>query len=294
MQYDRHRQSVYLGDRISVPTIRGYKGDIIGRLPDGRTIVFSRDSPYVNMLSTGQSVECNVIYVSKGYIIVDPIREPDIIEKRVEPEVEIETADRSELQEDDILFKLTDVIEKGEWEMAVVAMALRYLIENFESLKLPVDLPEDIDLVVEETTLEDSVETDFLDIDNSFLLSQAEVREKELPKSDFLRYLDEGQEEEVEEEKVEVDEYLSIRSEEFGSVKDLPSDVRLLTVGQTRYLKTQHLKDLDGYDSIDRFSMFFSDLSALQKGEYGNVFYASSGTNPWNKTYKIIVERRYR
>ena len=51
------------------------------------------------------------------------------------------------------------------------------------------------------------------------------------------------------------------------------------------------MKDLDGYDEIERFSNFFVEASALKRGEYGNLFYASTGTNPWNKVYKIIVQR---
>ena len=68
---------VYLGDRITVQTIRGIKGGVIGRMPDGCAVLFDRDSPYRNMLGPNQLVECNVIHVSKTYVIVDPIREPE-------------------------------------------------------------------------------------------------------------------------------------------------------------------------------------------------------------------------
>lgn len=37
---------VYLGDRITVRTLRGWEGNIIGRLPDGRAVLFDKDSPY--------------------------------------------------------------------------------------------------------------------------------------------------------------------------------------------------------------------------------------------------------
>jgi hypothetical protein len=57
--------------------------------------------------------------------------------------------------------------------------------------------------------------------------------------------------------------------------------VRPLTVGQTRYLKGRHLRILDGYRGIARFSTFFAEAPALERGEYGNVFYASMGTDPW-------------
>ena len=83
----------------------------------------------------------------------------------------------------------------------------------------------------------------------------------------------------------------SIRAELFGTVIDLPKDVRLLTVGQTRYLKGRHLRGLEGYYGIARFSTFFSEAFVLERGDYGNVFYASMGTDPWQKVYKVKMER---
>jgi len=65
----------------------------------------------------------------------------------------------------------------------------------------------------------------------------------------------------------------------------------LLTMRQTKYLKQHHLRLIDGYKAIVHFSTFFGEASALARGEYGNVFYASSGTNSWNKVYKITVNR---
>ena len=73
-------------------------------------------------------------------------------------------------------------------------------------------------------------------------------------------------------------------------VVDLPKDVRPLTVRETKYLKGRHLRGLDGYDGIARFMAFFSEASALEGREYGNVFYASTGTNPWQKVYKVTIE----
>ena len=45
--------SVYEGDRISVRTLRERGGNLIGRLPDGRVVLFGRDSPYLAMLAPG-------------------------------------------------------------------------------------------------------------------------------------------------------------------------------------------------------------------------------------------------
>lgn len=63
-----------------------------------------------------------------------------------------------------------------------------------------------------------------------------------------------------------------------------------MTMGQTRYLKEHHLKGLEEYDKIENVSTFFVETSALKRGEYGNVFYASMGTKPWNKAQKITVK----
>ncbi|MFA5868822.1 MAG: hypothetical protein WC941_03900 [Candidatus Bathyarchaeia archaeon] len=87
------------------------------------------------------------------------------------------------------------------------------------------------------------------------------------------------------------DSLISITLEAFGRVRGLPKDVRLLTIGQTRYLKEHHLKGLDGYEGIERFTTLFSEASTLERREYGNVFYASMGTDPWQKVYKVTVQR---
>jgi len=67
--------------------------------------------------------------------------------------------------------------------------------------------------------------------------------------------------------------------------------VRLLTVGQTRYLKGHHFRSLDEYSEIARFSTFFAEATTLERREYGNVFYASMGTDPWQKVHKVTMER---
>ena len=51
MDNDKGMRPVYLGDRITVRTVRGMKGNIIGRLPDGRAVLFDRESPYLSMLA---------------------------------------------------------------------------------------------------------------------------------------------------------------------------------------------------------------------------------------------------
>jgi len=287
---DRKIQSIYLGDRITVQTIRGQKGNIIGRLPDGRAMLFDRDSPYINMLGPDQLVECNVVHVSEKYVIVDPIGEPEPFKKEPysgEPQP-VEILENQWVSDEFLLEDLRILSEKGEWETGIIAGALLYIIERFDDFKKKVSERSSLDKgnSVEEQPVETSTVSDELpSVASSFGLTNFQVRESKSPESEFLRYLEVNQEERKE------DDLLSTTIEEFGSIVDLSKDVRLLTMGQTRYLKQHHLKGIEGYDEIENFSTFFVETSALERGEYGNVFYASRGTNPWNKVHKITVQR---
>lgn len=279
MDYESDTKTVHIGERITVQTLKGVKGNIVGRLPDGRMVLFNRDSPYMSMLALNQSVDCSVNHVAEKYVIVDPIREPKFLERV--PTSEVEPVDREETTEveDDRRFEnLRRLSEGGGWEMAIFARALIHIIEMFDALKAKPPRAR----AAEEQPIEHSPSSDdFLQAASSFGL----VKEQEKPKSKFLRYLD-G----LHEEKREVEAPPSIRTEVFGTIADLPKNVRLLTVNQTRYLKTSQLKGLDGYDDIDQFTAFFAEASALERKEYGNVFYASTGTGSWHKLHKVTVE----
>jgi len=289
-----------LGNRIKVQTIMGLKGNVIGRLTDGRAILFSRDSPYINMLGPNQQVECNVIHVSQRYVIVDPIREPELFKVEEKPPGEpkpVEGEESLDLDGVELLEKLGRVSEKGEWETAIIARALRHIMERLGTLRSMNHSSQNTDVVAEEPPIEnpsDSPESNgFLEAISSFGLNQIEVRESRAPESEFLRYIEEGKRKDNEtlsEEKRE-DDLIYTNLEDFGVIADLPKDVTLLTIGQTRYLKEHHLKGIDGFDKIEKFSNFFAEASALKRREYGNVFYASRGTNPWNKVHKITVQR---
>ena len=123
-------------------------------------------------------------------------------------------------------------------------------------------------------------------------MTQPEVRARKEPESKFLRYLDGLQEDRVDDQEEKGDDApVIITLETFGTVGDIPKDFRLLTLGQTRHLKEHHLKNLDGYEEIERFKVFFADASALERREYGNTFYVSIGTNPWNKVQRVTVGR---
>jgi hypothetical protein len=140
LDYKRDTKSVYIGDRIKVRTIRGVKGNVIGQLPDGRTIIFDSDSPYLSMLGPGQLVECNVIHVSQRYVIVDPIREPEPLQGERRPISEMEPREGTEPPEIDkvrLLEDLRRLSKEGEWETAILARALIHIIENLDASREP-------------------------------------------------------------------------------------------------------------------------------------------------------------
>ena len=162
MDYERDVKNAFLGDRIIVQTFRGVKGNIVGKLPDGRMIIFDRDSPYLNMLGPGQSVECNIIRVSERYIIVDPIREPEPLERKSRPVIETEPRERAkppETEKDRLLEDLRMLSEEGDWEKAVFAGALIHIIETLgasrEPSKISLTSPE-------ESPLDQSLNDEFL------------------------------------------------------------------------------------------------------------------------------------
>jgi len=283
---------VYLGDRITVQTFRGVKGNIVGNLPDGRTIVFDRDSPYLNMLGPGQSVECNIIYVSQRYIIADPLREPEPLERTRRPVIETETREEAkppETEKNWVLESLRRLSKEGEWENTALAGALIHIIETLEASRMP---PKSSPTSPDEPPLGQPLTDEFLQAVSSFGLTQPEVRERKEPESKFLRYLDGLQEEEgVDDQEEKGDAPIIIALEAYGTVEDIPQDFRLLTIGQTRYLKEHHLKGLYGYEGIEVYWVVFADVSSLQRSEYGNTFYVSVGTNPWNKVQRVTVGR---
>jgi len=89
----------------------------------------------------------------------------------------------------------------------------------------------------------------------------------------------------VEEKKPE----LLINIKQFGTVKLLPKNVRRLSQADTRYLK-KLLKGLDGCRWLERYNTAFSNFSALEQGRYGEAFYFSMGSNPWDKVRKVTVD----
>ena len=116
-------QKIFLGEEMIVRTLPGRGGKPIGRLPDGRVILFDQNSPYFDMLAPGQSVEGHVIVISENYIIVSPIREPEEAVVVHYPE-----DDFPEIDVDDIVKDLEKMIKKVSGNAEVIPKALLRVI----------------------------------------------------------------------------------------------------------------------------------------------------------------------
>lgn len=83
--------------------------------------------------------------------------------------------------------------------------------------------------------------------------------------------------------------FSGLKIDSFATVEHLPKDARRLNRVHTTRLKEQ-LKRLDGYDRIKGFGTVFGEFSALRNGSYGNVFYFSVSTNPWERVYRVMMD----
>jgi len=104
---------ISLGDELSVLVLKGKGDSIISRMKDGRVILFNRENVLFNELEPGMTVLSKVSFIAQNYIIVDPIAPP---EKGVEA----------------IKLGLQMVTETENWENAVIANALLYVIDLLE------------------------------------------------------------------------------------------------------------------------------------------------------------------
>jgi len=112
-------QELFLGQKINVQTMPGREGKAIGRLSDGRVILFDQASPHYDVLAPGQSVEGHVIVISENYVIVSPIREPERVDDKPilivspvrEPEI-VEAEPVPEVYMDDIIEELEKLAGK--------------------------------------------------------------------------------------------------------------------------------------------------------------------------------------
>lgn len=80
-----------------------------------------------------------------------------------------------------------------------------------------------------------------------------------------------------------------IRIEPFGSVHNIMKGTRLLTRGETRYLKS-YLIGFDGWEKVDEYRCVFVTASSVNRGEYGNIFYVSNGSNSWDLVKRVTLD----
>lgn len=126
-----NKTDIGLGDEIQVRTFLGRDGNVVGRLPDGRIILFGKDSPYLDVLRENQLVDCHVIFVHENYIIVEPMRAPSPIPVSEQSNADAiqEEPTLEEFHEDPALMEeLQEVSENVYGDMAILAKALLHVI----------------------------------------------------------------------------------------------------------------------------------------------------------------------
>jgi len=132
---------VGLGDEIQVITFLGRQDNVVGRLPDGRMILFGKDNPYHDVLREHQIVNCHVTFVHENYIIVEPISAPSPTQDS-EQFVADEIQEEPPLEESSLMEELETVSEQGYGDTAIIAKALlqiirlqNHMIRRLEALK---------------------------------------------------------------------------------------------------------------------------------------------------------------
>jgi hypothetical protein len=107
------KPDISLGDELIVLVLKGKGDSIISRMKDGRVILFNRENVLFNELEPGMTVNSRVSFIAQNYIIVDPVAPP---ERGV----------------DSIKLGLQMVTETENWENAVIANSLLYILELLE------------------------------------------------------------------------------------------------------------------------------------------------------------------
>jgi hypothetical protein len=106
-------EEVNVGDVITIRTLKGKDGGVIGRLPDGKVILFNRENTLYAELFPKQVVEARVTYVAQTYIIVDPVSPPQTGIDALKASLRV----------------LTNTVD---WEIAVIAESLLYIMNQLE------------------------------------------------------------------------------------------------------------------------------------------------------------------
>lgn len=75
-----------------------------------------------------------------------------------------------------------------------------------------------------------------------------------------------------------------------GTIEHLPKGFLPLTTSQARRLRETHLRGLAGYEDLAHLPRFFAKQSKIGRGYYGDTLYASQGTNPWDRIYRVTLD----
>ncbi len=80
-----------------------------------------------------------------------------------------------------------------------------------------------------------------------------------------------------------------IKVEAFGTVTLISKVTRLLTRGESGNLMS-YLEGFEGVEKVKGYECIFVVMSALKRGEFGNVFYVSNGTNFWDLIKRVTLD----
>ncbi len=80
-----------------------------------------------------------------------------------------------------------------------------------------------------------------------------------------------------------------IRLDAFGSVEYISNGIRLLSRNETIYLRS-YLVGFEGYEKLLGYECFWVEESILARGEYGNIFYISIGTNSFDYVKRVTLD----
>lgn len=105
-------EEVNVDDEMTVLVREGRDGKVIGRLADGRVILFPKETTF--QINSGDTVMGKVVYVTTSYIIVEPQRVlGDTFEAMMQ--------------------NLNNVADSGYYQHAVLAKGLLYVIRRMAS-----------------------------------------------------------------------------------------------------------------------------------------------------------------
>ena len=110
-------QKLTLGEILKVRTVPGREGKPIARLPDGRVVLFDKNSEYYERLDANMDVEGHVIVISENYVIINPTKEPKVVEP-------VRYTHYPEIVVDDIIEELEELIDSVSGNASVIPKAL--------------------------------------------------------------------------------------------------------------------------------------------------------------------------